>query len=220
MDDKMLRDDVLAELDFEPGVEAEGIGVAVHNGVVTLSGQVKTYGEKIRAEEAVRRVKGIRAIAEEITVRGGGDTTDEDLARRAADLLGWIGAVPLDVVAQVEKGTLTLKGEVEHDYQRRIAEQEVRSLKGVTRLRNEITLKSRPAPEDLKRRIEEALARNVVETSGVRLDVREGEVTLTGVVRTWSDREAVERVTWAAPGVRAVDNRLVISEAADPEFIP
>jgi osmotically-inducible protein OsmY len=220
MDDKTLRDGILAELDFEPGVEAGGIGVVVHNGVVTLSGQVKDYGEKIRAEEAVRRVKGVRAIAEEITVRRGDGMNDEDLAQRVADLLGWISTVPLGIVAQVQKGTVTLMGEVEHDYQRRIAEQEVRSLKGVTRLCNEITLKSRLAPEDLQRRIEEALARNAVETSGVHLDVREGEVTLTGVVRTWFDREAVERLTWSAPGVRAVDNRLVISAPADAEFIP
>jgi osmotically-inducible protein OsmY len=220
MDDKMLRDDILAELDFEPGVEAEGIGVAVHDGVVTLSGHVKTYREKISAEEAVRRVKGVRAIAEEITVRLGGGMNDEDLARRVADLLGWISAVPLGIVAQVSQGMVTLKGEVEHDYQRRIAEQEVRSLKGVTRLSNEITLKARLAPQDLKRRIEEALARNAVETSGVHLDVREGEVTLTGVVRTWFDRAAVERLTWSAPGVRAVDNRLVISAPADADVIP
>jgi len=220
MGDKVLRDDILAELDFEPGVEAEGIGVAVHNGIVTLSGQVKNHSEKIRAEEAVRRVKGVRAIAEEITVRRSDGMNDEDLAQRVADLLGWISAVPLGVVAQVEQGVVTLKGEVEHDYQRRIAEQEVRSLNGVTHLRNEITLKPRLAPEDLKRRIDEALARNAVETSGVHLDVDEGGVTLTGVVRTWFDREAVERLIWSAPGVRAVDNRLVISAPADAEFIP
>jgi osmotically-inducible protein OsmY len=220
MDDKTLRDDILAELDFEPGVEAEGIGVAVHHGVVTLSGQVNNHSEKIRAEEAVRRVNGVRAIAEEITVRRGDGMNDEALAQRVADLLGWISAVPLGVVAQVEQGAVTLKGEVEHDYQRRIAEQEVRSLNGVTRLRNEIALKPRLAPEDLKRRIEEALARNAVDTSSVRLDVDEGGVTLTGAVRTWFDREAVERLIWSAPGVRAVDNRLVISAPADAEFIP
>jgi len=220
MDDRGLRSIIIAELDFEPGVEAESIGVTVHDGVVTLTGHAPSYAAKVLAEETVRRVKGVRALVEQMEVRRGPEPfSDEALAERAANVLRWTSALPKDAVTvQVEHGAVTLTGEVEHAFQRRIAEQEVRALDGVVNLHNEIALKSRAPKGDIKASIEEALSRNCMRTDGVHLEARDGVVTLTGEVPTWFDQDMAERLAWSAPGVLAVENRLAIvpAQMGDP----
>ena len=149
MDDKALRQRIIDELDWEPPVDAAGIGVAVNNGVVTLTGHVPSYAQLVAAEAAVKRVKGVQAIAQEIEVRftGASPHSDEDIASRAALLLKWNAELPTDAIqVKVAKGWITLSGEVEWQYQRQAAEDNVRSLVGVTGVSNLISVRRGRSP--------------------------------------------------------------------------
>ena len=216
MNDKELRQNVIDELDFEPSIDSSDIGVAVENGVVTLSGHVPNYTQKLAAERAVWRVKGVKAIAQEIEVRIPSEKTetDDEIAKRAVNMLAWNAAVPKDAVhVKVQKGWVTLTGDLNWNYQREAAETAVRKLSGVTGVINNITLKPTVQPVDVKQRITDALKRHAeVEAAQIRIDVREGgTVCLEGEVDNWDERQAVVHAAWAAPGVRMVDDRLRIS---------
>jgi osmotically-inducible protein OsmY len=219
MDDETLRRRVFSELDFEPSVGAGEIAVTVRNGVVTLTGHVSSLAQKLAAKQAVARVRGVRAIAQEIEVTPPQEVrADEDLARRAAKVLAWASALPENAIqVEVDHGVVTLSGEVEWDYQRRIAEQEVRGLAGVIDVKNLITLKFHHPAADIKGRIEEALGRSAMDTRALRISVEGGVVILAGRVGSWFDSDNTERVAWSVPGVRAVDNRLVIEDAGEEE---
>jgi osmotically-inducible protein OsmY len=200
MNDKQLRQNILDELDFEPSVHAAHIGVAVDNGVVTLSGHVTSYLQKIAAEQAVRRVKGVRAIAQEIEVRYGTEkkTSDDEIAKRALDILRW-SVVPGDAISLiVQSGMITLNGEVEWQYQRIAAGDAVRKLSGVTGVINNIIIKPRVSVPDVKQKIEAALKRHAeVEANAIRVSVRDGgKVVLEGKVHDWLERDAVENAAW------------------------
>lgn len=214
MTDKSLRDRILDELDWDPRFDAADIGVAVDEGIVTLSGHVRTYAEKVAVEDAVKRVKGVRGIAQEVEVRtvAGAKATDDQIARRAADAIGWDVLIPKDSVkVKVQNGFLTLDGEVDWQYQRRRAEEAVRNLSGVRGVNNSIQLKDRVSVPDIQKRIEDALKRNAaVEAKAIRVAVADGKVTLEGQVDDWSELEAVESAVWAAPGVKAVVDNLRI----------
>ncbi|HVZ27582.1 MAG TPA: BON domain-containing protein [Rhizomicrobium sp.] len=215
MTDSSLRQDILDELDFEPRVNATHIGVAVNNGVVTLSGHVGSYAEKVAAETAVKRVKGVRAIAEEIEVRYPFDkkTADDEIAGRAANILRWNSAVPADSIqVKVQDGWIALSGTVDWDFQRKAAESEVRKLSGVAGVINEITIKPRVAPTDIQRKIESALLRNAeVEAQNIKVSVLDyGHVSLKGRVHGWQEREMVKNAAWSVPGVVAVEDFLSI----------
>jgi osmotically-inducible protein OsmY len=216
MTDTSLRQDIIDELDFEPSVNAAHIGVAVDNGVVTLSGHVYSYAEKYAAEQAVKRVKGVRAIAQEIEVRYPNDikTADDQIAERAVNILHWSAVVPLDAVqVKVQDGWVTLTGQVDWQFQRTAAETEIRKLSGVAGVINSITLKSHVQPKDVKRKIEDALKRSAeVEAAGIRVSMLgNGKVALDGRVHDWQERDAVSRAAWSAPGVMSVDDRLTIA---------
>jgi osmotically-inducible protein OsmY len=217
MDDETLRSRVFSELDFEPSVGAGEITVTVRNGVVTLTGHVSSLAQKLAAKQAVARVRGVRAIAQEIEVTPPQEVrADEDLAQRAANVLAWASALPENAIqVEVAHGVVTLSGEVEWDYQRRVAEQEVRGLAGVIDVKNLITLKFHHPTADIKGRIEEALGRSAMDTKAVRISVEDGVVILAGSVGSWFDSDNTERVAWSVPGVRAVDNRLVIEAAGE-----
>lgn len=219
MDDETLRSRVFSELDFEPSVSAGEIAVTVRNGVVTLTGHVSSLAQKLAAKQAVARVRGVRAIAQEIEVTPPQEVrADEDLAQRAANVLAWASALPENAIqVEVAHGVVTLSGEVEWDYQRRVAEQAVRGLAGVIDVKNLIALKFHHPTADIKGRIEEALGRNAMDAKGLRVIVEGGDVILAGSVGSWFDSDNAERVAWSVPGVRAVDNRLVIEDAGEEE---
>jgi len=215
MDDKDLRATIVNELEFEPSVDASHIGVTVEKGIATLTGHVSSYAEKLAAEAAVRRVAGVRALAEEIEVRFSADkkTADDEIAKRALDIIDWDVTVPDGAVqVKVERGWITLTGAVEWQYQRKAAEEDVRRLTGVKGVVNQIILKPSITVADVQRRIEDALRRRAdVEAKAIRIRVDGAKVMLEGTVQNWDERQAVERAAWSAPGVQSVEDRLTVS---------
>jgi len=215
MSDKSLRQDIIDELDFEPSIDATNIGVAAENGIVTLSGHVGSYMEKLKAEELVRHVKGVHGIAQEIEVRYPGDkqTADDEIARRALDIVKWDTTVPADKIqVKVQNGWVSLSGQVDWYYQKAAAETAVRRLHGVKGVNNGLTIQPRVQVADLKDRIENAFKRNAeLDAANIRISVSGNKVTLDGKVRSWPERYAAENAAWAAPGVSAVDDRLSVA---------
>jgi len=214
MDDKTLRQFIIDELDFEPSIDAANIGVAVEKGVVTLTGHVANYVEKLAAERAVKRVKGVKAIAQEIEVRFSNQPkrSDDEIAQRALDILTWSVQVPVDSIqVKVEKGWITLTGAVEWQYQKQAAESAVRHLSGILRVSNMIEIEPHVAAADVHRKIMDSLKRNAeVEADSIRVVVDNGKVILEGKVKAWYERNLAERAAWSAPGVKAVEDRLSI----------
>ena len=214
MSDSSIRQDVLDELEFEPSIDANDIGVMVENGIVTLTGHVPTYSQKLAAERAVARIKGVRGIAQEIEVRHnlGQGTSDEEIAARVLETLKWSTVVPEGkITVKVERGWVTLSGKLDWFYQRAGAENAVRDLRGVTGITNNIVLKPRVSPLDVKKNLEAALRRSAeLEADGIRVKVAGNKVTLEGRVKTWRDRRLAERAAWAASGVTAVEDHLTV----------
>ncbi|HZZ38512.1 MAG TPA: BON domain-containing protein [Acidobacteriaceae bacterium] len=208
--DREIQTDVMAELRWDPSVPATEIGVVVKDGVVTLTGTVDTYMKKWRAEEVAHRVNGVIAVANEIQVRSIGERTDSDIAAAALHALSWNSTIPQGKVhVTVDKGWITLKGDVEWQYQRQEAERVVRRLLGVKGVSNLITVKPAVTPSDLKRKIEDALVRNAqVDAERITVEVQENKAVLKGKVRSWAEREEAERVAWLAPGITSVDNQI------------
>jgi osmotically-inducible protein OsmY len=211
-DDSELRRDVEQELEWEPSVDERRIGVSVIDGIVTLTGDVGSYAERWNAERAVERVKGVRGIADDLVVKSETERSDTDIAKAAADALSWNVLVPADhVTVRVQKGWLTLSGQVELEYQRRAAEQTVRHLRGVRGITNVITVSPRVEPSQVKRRIEETFKREAsLDASRITVQASGGEITLLGSVRSWVERHEAEKSAWAAPGVRAVHNHITV----------
>jgi osmotically-inducible protein OsmY len=214
-DNELQRRYVMDELAWEPSVNAAEIGVSVNSSVVTLSGYVESYPQKWAAERAAERVKGIKAVADEIEVRlpGGWERTDSDIARAAVNVLEWNTLVPQDrVQILVQKGWITLDGTVEFHYQRAEAERAVHSLFGVKGVVNRINLKPGVSPEDVKGQIVEALERAAeVDAKRISVGATDGKVILKGSVKSWVEREEAERAAWAAPGVIEVANYIEIA---------
>jgi osmotically-inducible protein OsmY len=214
MNDSQLKALVDEELEWEPSLEADDIGVAIEDGVVTLMGHVKNYAQKHAAEDAAKRVKGVRAIVEKLEVRFGNapKTADDEIARRAIKLLDWDVSIPKgDIFATVQNGFVTLTGSVEWNYQRAKAAKLVGGLNGVTGVFNDIKVKNRVSKSNIKQRIEDALTRNAeIEAKGIMVSISEGKVTLDGKVDHWHDRKIAENAAWAAPGVTSVVDNLII----------
>lgn len=216
MTDSQLRQDVIDEFEFDPRFSGEHVGVAVDKNVVSLSGHVNSYAEKLAAIAAARRVKGVHAIAESIEVRYPyqAKTADDQIAKRATDILAWDVVVPEGAVdVLVQDGWVTLSGTVNWYYEKTAAEDDVRKLSGVRGVTNKITIKPQIDATDVKRKIESALKRHAeVEAGAIRVSVQNGsKVVLEGHVDNWDERRAVENAAWSAPGVAAVDDRLTIS---------
>jgi osmotically-inducible protein OsmY len=213
--DAEIQQDVMNELKWEPTIKAAELGVAVKDGVVTLSGYVDSYVKKWAAERAAARVFGVRAVAEEIQVRlpGSLKRSDEDIAGAVANVLEWNVLVPHDrVKVQVEDGLVTLSGEVDWGYQKFAAEEAVRSLMGVVWFSNQITVKPTVKPQDTKAKIESAFQRNaLLDSRRITVETRGGWVILSGSVHTWGERAEAQWVAWAAPGVSEVENNIIIS---------
>lgn len=215
MTDIKLRQDIIDELDFDPSINSENIGVAVKEGVATLTGHTASYAEKLAVESAVKRVKGVRAIAEEIEVRYATDkkTHDDEIASRIVQIMRWNAVVPADrIMVKVQAGLVQLSGEVDWQFQKDAAESEVRRLSGVVGVLNHIAIKPRVQPGDVRRKIEDALKRNAeVEARDIHVSMLDGaRVALDGHVHDWREKDVVQRAAWSVPGVRGVENHLRI----------
>jgi osmotically-inducible protein OsmY len=215
MNELRLRDDILDELAYEPIVDAAHIGVAVDQSVVTLTGHVSSYAQKLAAITAVRRVKGVHGIADEIDVRYSPNekTSDDEIATRAINMLVWDSIIPSDAIqVTVHDGLVTLTGKVNWQYQKTGAERDIRKLSGVRAVVNNIEIEPHAKAENVKRKIEDALKRHAeVEAKDIRVTVRDdSEVLLEGKVHSWDEKVAVENAAWSAPGVKNVRDRLTI----------
>ena len=210
--DSQLQQDVMAELKWEPAVHAEQIGVEVKNGVVTLDGEVSSFMEKWNAERAAQRVHGVKALAVEMKVKLSefGTRTDTDIAESARNILGWTNSLPADAVkVLVEGGWLTLSGDVEWQYQRQVAADCVRDLTGVIGVSNQIAVKPSVSATVVKSDIEAALKRRATaDAKAISVDVKGGDVTLTGSVHSWAERELATRSAWGSSGVRKVVDKM------------
>jgi osmotically-inducible protein OsmY len=214
MDDRTLRQHVLAELEFDPKVDAAHIGVAVRDGIVTLSGHVATYAEKIAAERILQRVRGVRAVVEEIEVRYPADqkTGDEELAARVVKVLAWNVQVPDGAVkVKVEDGRVTLDGCVPWYYQRAAAQSAVAKLAGVREVLNLLAVKPPVRSRDVKAKVLAALKRTARDPDTITVRVEGDTVILDGCVDLWRERQLAERAAWSIPGVHAVDDRLKLA---------
>jgi osmotically-inducible protein OsmY len=213
--DTQLQRDVLDELKWEPSVDAADIGVSVKEGIVTLTGHVSSYAEKYAAERAAKRVYGVKAVANELDVKlpGSSRRTDEDIAAAAVGALRSNLAVPADKIkVTVSSGWVTLEGVVEWQYQKMAAESAVRYLPGVVGLSNQITVKPRVSPGELKSKIEDALKRSAeMDARRITVEVEGSKVILRGTVRSWAEKEEAAREAWAAPGVTSVENLIVVA---------
>jgi osmotically-inducible protein OsmY len=213
--DSQLQRDVMDELVWEPSVDHADIGVAVTDGVVTLSGFVKSYAQKLAAEKAARRVAGVKALAEELKVRFPSDpkTSDAEIAKRIVDMFAWDVEVPDDKISvKVEHGWVTLTGTVDWFYQSDAAKKVAGKITGVIGVSNQIEVRKMPVAGDIKDRIMDAFKRQAnLDAASVSVHTDGGKVTLSGKVKAWHERGLAERAAWAAPGVIKVEDNIVIA---------
>lgn len=213
--DKQLQKDVLAELNWEPAVNAAHIGVEVREGIVTLAGEVDTYGEKWDAERAAQRVNGVMGLTVEMHVKPSGPhpRSDVDIARSAENVLQWTNNVPADQIkVMVENGWLTLSGDVDWDYQRRLATRAVRHLMGVQGVSDNIAIKPRISLSAVKTDIEAALKRRAAsKAEKISVEVHGADVTLSGTVGSWAERNLATHSAWSTPGVRQVIDNIRVA---------
>jgi osmotically-inducible protein OsmY len=215
--DSELQQHVMDELKWEPTIHAAEIGVAVKDGVVTLSGNVDSYGKKWAADRAAKRVYGVKAVVEEIkvTLAGSYKRADKDIAKSATNVLDWNLWVPHDrVKVMVRDGLITLSGDVDWYYQKEHAEDAVRHLKGVLGVINSITIKPPVKAVEVKNKIEDALKRNarlLLAAQKIQVESSGSKVILRGSVGSWADRNEAEYAAWSAPGVSQVENNLMVT---------
>ena len=219
MSDRELREAVEEALDWEPIIDAKGIGVSAKDGVVTLTGHVPSYPQKREGEKVAALVRGVKAVVCELQVRlpSPNERSDEDIARAAANAVAWNTLLPKDKIkVWVDQGRITLEGEVAWQYQRKSADQCVRYLAGVKDVNNHIIVESHADQAVIKEHIEAALLRNaLLEAHRVRVEVRGDRVILNGNVLSWVEREEAERAAWASPGVCDVENRLIVNPVSN-----
>jgi osmotically-inducible protein OsmY len=213
MTNREIQQAVEEELLWDPAIMPASVGVTVSDGAVTLTGTVSTLSSRLAAVKAAKRVKGVRAIADDIVVQtvDAFDRTDQEVARFVEHALEWNAVVPETVRATVRYGAVTLEGKVTWDYQRRAASRAIEHLDGVTRVVNNIELDETPTPKDLKKRITAALHRSAdLDARSIVVESKDGEVWLSGTVVSWADRERAEAAAWAAPGVTVVHDDICI----------
>ena len=213
--DTQLQHDVLAEFEWEPSIDASQVGVRAKDGVVTLTGSVASYADKMTAERVAKRVYGVKAVANDVEVKipGSSQRSDSDIAAAAVSALKWDTTVPEDrIKVTVRNGWITLEGKVDWWYQKDTAERVLRNLTGVTGLTSQITMKSRVKPGEVKTKIEAAFRRSAeLDARRVGVEARDGKVILHGNVHSWTEKQEAEQAAWAAPGVSEVENRLTVT---------
>ena len=213
--DSDIRRDVEDELRWDPDIDATDIAVAVNNGVVALTGFVRSYSQRTQAERDAKRVAGVLGVANDIEVRLPviDQRPDPDIARDAVSALKSELPYSSENIKVIAKdGKITLEGTVEWNYARERAESAVKRIRGVKGVTNSITLKPKVAPHEVRRKIEDAFRRSAeIDASRVTVEANGSEVILRGTVKSWAEREEAERAAWAAPGVTKVDNRVTIS---------
>jgi len=213
--DTDIRNDVQNELQWDPSVESRGISVNVQEGIVTLFGNVPHFADKYSAEKVAKRVVGVRAIANDITVNipVPGKRSDTDIAMAAANALKWNASLgQCDIKAVVSDGCISLSGYVAYGYQVNVAEAAVRYLLGVTAILNNITIKPSVKMVDVKQKIEDAFQRQArLDAKDIDVGLNDNKVTLKGFVSSWREKDDATRAAWAAPGVCKVENQLLVS---------
>ena len=214
MSDIDIKQNVLDALEFDPSVDAAAIGVAVNDGVVSLTGHVCTYSEKIKAEDLAMGIRGVKAIAQEIEVRpiGTNSLADDEIALRVLNAIRWNTSIPPDVVkVKVQNGWITLSGNVEWNFQRDAAARVLRDMAGVKGVTNAIVIAPKASPADIRARIEKALKRQAeLDMFNISVAVSDGSVTLDGKVHSLTERRIAEQAVWAAPGIHKVNDRLTV----------
>ena len=213
--DNDLKRAVLDELNWEPSVDSAHIGVTAQAGVVTLTGQVENYSHKLAAEKAASRVKGVKALAEEIEVKLPFDImrSDEDIAVAAIQRLSWNSTIPDDAVkVKVEKGWITLTGTVDWQFEKEAAEQDIRALSGVIGVSNQVLLKPTISASNVKAEIERALHHSwYYDPNTINVRAQGGKIKLTGNVTTWNARQLAGSTAWSAPGATSVENDITVN---------
>jgi osmotically-inducible protein OsmY len=215
IDDSEIRRKVIAELDWDPSIDASAVGVAVKDGVVTLSGSIASYWQKKEAERVTKRVAGVKAVAEDLTIKlpGAAARSDADIAQSVVTGLRFNVAVPHDrIQVMVENGWVTLEGEVEWQYQKSVAESAVKYLLGVKGVTNSISIKPRVSAADVKAKIESAFARRAqLNANQIQVESNNSKVILRGNVHSWDEKDQAEQAAWGAPGVTKVENDVIVS---------
>lgn len=214
-DNTKLQHDVLAELEWEPSLDASQIGVTANDGVVTLTGFVSSYADKMTAERVAKRIFGVKALASDIEVKllGRAERNDSDIATAAVNALRWETNVPDDrIKITVRQGWVTLEGEVEWQYQKEAAQRVVHNLIGVRGVSDLVKLKARVQAKDVKDKIEAAFKRSAeIDARRVFVEAKDGKVILTGRVHSWAEHDEAQQAAWAAPGVTAVENDITVA---------
>jgi osmotically-inducible protein OsmY len=212
--DNSIREDVLRELEWDPKISSDSnIAVAVKNGIVTLSGFVRSFWEKDAAEKAAKRVYGVKGVANDIEVKLFWQRTDPEIARDAVHELESHVSIPADKIkVTVKSGWVTLEGTVDWEYQKSLAKSAVKKLKGVTGVTNKIEVKPKVTPQEVKGKIEEALRRSAeLDARRITVKVEGSTVKLYGGVSSWAEREEAERAAWSAPGTTMVENHILVN---------
>jgi osmotically-inducible protein OsmY len=213
MSENIVRQNVIEELEFEPRVNAAHIGVAISGNIVTLTGHVASYTEKLAAEQAVKCVKGVHGIAQEIEVRLPSEKklADDEIAARAVQIISWYGTIPEgQILVSVNRGWVTLTGNVGRYFQKAAAEHAVHKLTGVTGVTNDIEVVPAVIITDVKQRIDAALKRNAeIEAQNIQLLVEGGKVIVKGRVDSWHERDVVLAAARSVPSVREIEDLLV-----------
>jgi len=213
--DTRLKHDVLAEPEWAPGLDASQIGVSARDGVVTLTGYVPSYAEKLAAERAAKRVFGVQAVADDVEVKipGGRERSDTDIATAALNAMKWDSTLPEDrIKVTVRHGWISLEGALEWWYKKEGAQRAVQNLTGVKGVTNKITVKAPLRPGEVKDQIEAAFRRSAeMDARRVNVEASDGKVVLRGTVHSWAEKRAAERAAWAAPGVCEVETHLTVT---------